>query len=194
MDRRGGTWKLLGAVIWAHRQELITVLYIAFLILVISSFLLYMVSVIGCLFKRTHANTHTHTHTHTHLHTCSGKVTLAILHTSFWLFFSIPDGERHRSEVDAKILSIRENLRLITQLREINAKVGGGGGSGGGGSGSGSSANKTRDFEYQVVYPIQGRNRHKKYGLSTLEGREKLYCHDYVMAQRFVNTTDLTVL
>ncbi|OQR77930.1 potassium voltage-gated channel subfamily KQT member 5-like [Tropilaelaps mercedesae] len=31
MDRRGGTWKLLGSVVYAHRQELITTLYIGFL-------------------------------------------------------------------------------------------------------------------------------------------------------------------
>ena len=43
MDRRGGTWKLLGTVIYAHRQELITTLYIGFLVLVFSSFVIYMV-------------------------------------------------------------------------------------------------------------------------------------------------------
>ncbi|XP_065323067.1 potassium voltage-gated channel subfamily KQT member 1-like [Gordionus sp. m RMFG-2023] len=43
MDRRGGTWKLLGSVVWAHRQELITTLYIGFLGLILSSFLVYLV-------------------------------------------------------------------------------------------------------------------------------------------------------
>ena len=43
MDRRGGTWKLLGTVIYAHRQELITTLYIGFLVLIFSSFVIYMV-------------------------------------------------------------------------------------------------------------------------------------------------------
>ncbi|KAK6187057.1 hypothetical protein SNE40_006305 [Patella caerulea] len=43
MDRRGGTWKLLGSVVWAHRQELITTLYIGVLGLIFSSFLVYLV-------------------------------------------------------------------------------------------------------------------------------------------------------
>ncbi|ESO85345.1 hypothetical protein LOTGIDRAFT_195888, partial [Lottia gigantea] len=43
MDRRGGTWKLLGSVVWAHRQELITTLYIGLLGLIFSSFLVYLV-------------------------------------------------------------------------------------------------------------------------------------------------------
>ena len=43
MDRRGGTWKLLGTVVYAHRQELITTLYIGFLVLIFSSFVVYMV-------------------------------------------------------------------------------------------------------------------------------------------------------
>ena len=57
IDRRAGTWKLLGSVIWAHRQagqlkttimsvfaqELITTVYIGFLGLIISSFLIYLV-------------------------------------------------------------------------------------------------------------------------------------------------------
>ncbi|KAL7636538.1 UNVERIFIED_CONTAM: hypothetical protein RMT77_013313 [Armadillidium vulgare] len=43
MDRRGGTWKLLGSVVYAHRQELITTLYIGFLGLIFSSFLVYLV-------------------------------------------------------------------------------------------------------------------------------------------------------
>ncbi|XP_037080357.1 potassium voltage-gated channel subfamily KQT member 5-like, partial [Pollicipes pollicipes] len=42
MDRRGGTWKLLGSVVYAHRQELITTLYIGFLGLIIASFLVYL--------------------------------------------------------------------------------------------------------------------------------------------------------
>ncbi|KAK3885939.1 hypothetical protein Pcinc_009872 [Petrolisthes cinctipes] len=43
MDRRGGTWKLLGSVVYAHRQELLTTLYIGFLGLIFSSFLVYLV-------------------------------------------------------------------------------------------------------------------------------------------------------
>ena len=43
MDRRGGTWKLLGSVVYAHRQELITTLYIGFLVLVFSSFIMFLV-------------------------------------------------------------------------------------------------------------------------------------------------------
>nr|CDP91627.1 BMA-KQT-1, isoform a [Brugia malayi] len=42
IDRRAGTWKLLGSVIWAHRQELLTTLYIGFLGLIFSSFLVYL--------------------------------------------------------------------------------------------------------------------------------------------------------
>ncbi|ESO01883.1 hypothetical protein HELRODRAFT_66265 [Helobdella robusta] len=42
MDRRGGSWKLLGSVIWAHRQELFTTLYIGFLGLISFSFLIYL--------------------------------------------------------------------------------------------------------------------------------------------------------
>nr|AAN63887.3 potassium channel [Drosophila melanogaster] len=42
MDRRGGTWKLLGSVVYAHRQELITTVYIGFLGLIFASFLVYM--------------------------------------------------------------------------------------------------------------------------------------------------------
>lgn len=41
-DRRAGTWKLLGSVVWAHRQELLTTLYIGFLGLIFSSFLVYL--------------------------------------------------------------------------------------------------------------------------------------------------------
>jgi len=43
VDRKGGTWKLLGSVVYAHRQELLTTLYIDFLILVFSSFTMYLV-------------------------------------------------------------------------------------------------------------------------------------------------------
>ncbi|XP_038658061.1 potassium voltage-gated channel subfamily KQT member 4-like isoform X3 [Scyliorhinus canicula] len=42
MDRRGGTWKLLGSVVYAHSKELITAWYIGFLILIFSSFLVYL--------------------------------------------------------------------------------------------------------------------------------------------------------
>ncbi|CAN0113801.1 unnamed protein product [Lampetra planeri] len=42
MDRRGGTWKLLGSVVYAHSKELITAWYIGFLALVFSSFLVYL--------------------------------------------------------------------------------------------------------------------------------------------------------
>ena len=31
VDRQGGTWRLLGSVVFVHRQELITTLYIGFL-------------------------------------------------------------------------------------------------------------------------------------------------------------------
>ena len=41
--RRGGTWKLLGSVVFAHRQELLTTLYIGFLVLMFSSFIMYQV-------------------------------------------------------------------------------------------------------------------------------------------------------
>ncbi|XP_017473578.1 PREDICTED: potassium voltage-gated channel subfamily KQT member 4-like [Rhagoletis zephyria] len=43
MDRRGGSWKLLGSVVYAHRQELITSVYIGFLGLTFSAFLVYLV-------------------------------------------------------------------------------------------------------------------------------------------------------
>uniref|UniRef100_A0A8C4WV90 Ion transport domain-containing protein n=2 Tax=Eptatretus burgeri TaxID=7764 RepID=A0A8C4WV90_EPTBU len=42
MDRRGGTWKLLGSVVYAHSKELITAWYIGFLALIFSSFLVYL--------------------------------------------------------------------------------------------------------------------------------------------------------
>ncbi|XP_063719594.1 potassium voltage-gated channel subfamily KQT member 1-like [Symsagittifera roscoffensis] len=41
MDRRGGTWRLLGSVIYLHRQELITTFYIGFLGLIFASLLMY---------------------------------------------------------------------------------------------------------------------------------------------------------
>uniref|UniRef100_A0ABD2WMZ8 Potassium voltage-gated channel subfamily KQT member 5 n=1 Tax=Trichogramma kaykai TaxID=54128 RepID=A0ABD2WMZ8_9HYME len=42
VDRRGGTWKLLGSVVYAHRQELFTTLYIGFLGLIFASFCIYL--------------------------------------------------------------------------------------------------------------------------------------------------------
>ncbi|XP_052762400.1 potassium voltage-gated channel subfamily KQT member 4-like isoform X2 [Mya arenaria] len=42
MDRRAGTWKLLGSVVWAHRRELLTTVYIGFLMLLFSSYLVYL--------------------------------------------------------------------------------------------------------------------------------------------------------
>ncbi|CAL8108194.1 unnamed protein product [Calicophoron daubneyi] len=42
MDRRGGSFKLLASVVWAHRQELFTTIYIGFLGLLFSSFLIYL--------------------------------------------------------------------------------------------------------------------------------------------------------
>ncbi|CAH8828411.1 unnamed protein product [Trichobilharzia szidati] len=43
MDRRGGSFKLLASVVWAHRQELFTTVYIGFLGLIFSSFLIFLV-------------------------------------------------------------------------------------------------------------------------------------------------------
>ncbi|KAM7408375.1 hypothetical protein PAMA_002205 [Pampus argenteus] len=43
MDHRGGTWKLLGSVVYAHSKELVTAWYIGFLVLIFSSFLVYLV-------------------------------------------------------------------------------------------------------------------------------------------------------
>ncbi|XP_062854455.1 potassium voltage-gated channel, KQT-like subfamily, member 2a isoform X4 [Trichomycterus rosablanca] len=43
MDRRAGTWKLLGSVVYAHSKELITAWYIGFLCLILASFLVYLV-------------------------------------------------------------------------------------------------------------------------------------------------------
>uniref|UniRef100_UPI00358F469A potassium voltage-gated channel subfamily KQT member 4-like isoform X2 n=1 Tax=Myxine glutinosa TaxID=7769 RepID=UPI00358F469A len=42
VDRRGDTWKLLGSVVYAHSKELITAWYIGFLVLVFSSFVVYL--------------------------------------------------------------------------------------------------------------------------------------------------------
>uniref|UniRef100_A0AAF5CT79 KCNQ potassium channel n=1 Tax=Strongyloides stercoralis TaxID=6248 RepID=A0AAF5CT79_STRER len=42
IDRRAGSWRLLSSVIWAHRQELLTTVYIGFLGLIFSSFLVYL--------------------------------------------------------------------------------------------------------------------------------------------------------
>ena len=43
VDRRGGTWKLLGSVVYAHSKELLTAYYIAFLALIFASYLIYQV-------------------------------------------------------------------------------------------------------------------------------------------------------
>ncbi|CAF1440137.1 unnamed protein product [Rotaria magnacalcarata] len=42
VDRHGGTWRLLGSVVYIHRQELITTLYIGFLALISCSYLVYI--------------------------------------------------------------------------------------------------------------------------------------------------------
>ncbi|CAL8295754.1 unnamed protein product [Boreogadus saida] len=42
VDRQGGTWRLLGSVVYMHRQELITTLYIGFLGLIFSSYFVYL--------------------------------------------------------------------------------------------------------------------------------------------------------
>ncbi|XP_051234876.1 potassium voltage-gated channel subfamily KQT member 1.1 [Dicentrarchus labrax] len=42
VDRQGGTWRLLGSVVFIHRQELITTLYIGFLSLIFSSYFVYL--------------------------------------------------------------------------------------------------------------------------------------------------------
>ncbi|GFY39249.1 potassium voltage-gated channel subfamily KQT member 1 [Trichonephila inaurata madagascariensis] len=42
VDRQGGTWRLLGSVVFVHRQELITTLYIGFLGLIFSSYFMYL--------------------------------------------------------------------------------------------------------------------------------------------------------
>ncbi|XP_067046676.1 potassium voltage-gated channel subfamily KQT member 1-like isoform X2 [Acropora muricata] len=41
-DRQAGTWKLLGSVIFVHRQELLTTFYLGFISLIFASFVLYM--------------------------------------------------------------------------------------------------------------------------------------------------------
>ncbi|XP_023698047.1 potassium voltage-gated channel subfamily KQT member 1-like isoform X1 [Paramormyrops kingsleyae] len=42
VDRQGGTWRLLGSVVFIHRQELITTLYIGFLSLIFCSYFVYL--------------------------------------------------------------------------------------------------------------------------------------------------------
>ncbi|KAM6950037.1 LOW QUALITY PROTEIN: potassium voltage-gated channel subfamily KQT member 1.1 [Lycodopsis pacificus] len=42
VDRQGGTWRLLGSVVFIHRQELISTLYIGFLSLIFSSYFVYL--------------------------------------------------------------------------------------------------------------------------------------------------------
>lgn len=42
VDRQGGTWRLLGSVVYLHRQELITTLYIGFLSLIFASYFVYL--------------------------------------------------------------------------------------------------------------------------------------------------------
>ncbi|XP_022520991.1 potassium voltage-gated channel subfamily KQT member 1.1 isoform X2 [Astyanax mexicanus] len=42
VDRQGGTWRLLGSVVFIHRQELITTLYIGFLALIFASYFVYL--------------------------------------------------------------------------------------------------------------------------------------------------------
>ncbi|XP_069021732.1 potassium voltage-gated channel subfamily KQT member 1.1 [Embiotoca jacksoni] len=42
VDRQGGTWRLLGSVVFNHRQELITTLYIGFLSLIFASYFVYL--------------------------------------------------------------------------------------------------------------------------------------------------------
>ncbi|KAJ8031925.1 Potassium voltage-gated channel subfamily KQT member 1 [Holothuria leucospilota] len=42
VDRQGGTWRLLGSVVFIHRQELITTLYIGFLMLIFTSYFVYL--------------------------------------------------------------------------------------------------------------------------------------------------------
>ena len=44
VDRRGGTWKLLGSVVYAHSKELLTAMYIAFLVLIFASYIIWQVS------------------------------------------------------------------------------------------------------------------------------------------------------
>merc|ERR1719361_1601102 len=42
VDQQAGTWRLLGSVVFVHRQELITTLYIGFLGLIFSSYFVYL--------------------------------------------------------------------------------------------------------------------------------------------------------
>ena len=42
VDRQGGTWRLLCSVVYIHRQELITTLYIGFLGLIFASYFVYL--------------------------------------------------------------------------------------------------------------------------------------------------------
>uniref|UniRef100_A0A8C6TJH6 IKs producing slow voltage-gated potassium channel subunit alpha KvLQT1 n=1 Tax=Neogobius melanostomus TaxID=47308 RepID=A0A8C6TJH6_9GOBI len=42
VDRQGGTWRLLGSVVYSHRQELLTTLYIGFLALIFASYFVYL--------------------------------------------------------------------------------------------------------------------------------------------------------
>ena len=63
MDRRGGTWRLLGSVIYLHRQELVTTFYIGFLGLIFASLLMYnlensslIVESVDGLYNLTHPN------------------------------------------------------------------------------------------------------------------------------------------
>ncbi|KAI3380276.1 hypothetical protein SNEBB_004902 [Seison nebaliae] len=42
VDRQGNTWQLLASVVYAHRQELIASIYIGFLIMVTTSYFVYM--------------------------------------------------------------------------------------------------------------------------------------------------------
>uniref|UniRef100_A0A8C4QXP6 Potassium voltage-gated channel subfamily KQT member 1 n=1 Tax=Eptatretus burgeri TaxID=7764 RepID=A0A8C4QXP6_EPTBU len=42
VDRHGGTWRLLSSVVFIHRQELISTLYIGFLGLIFSSYFVYL--------------------------------------------------------------------------------------------------------------------------------------------------------
>ncbi|XP_061618044.1 potassium voltage-gated channel subfamily KQT member 1.1 isoform X1 [Phyllopteryx taeniolatus] len=42
VDRQGGTWRLLGSVVYAHRRELIMTLYIGFLSLIFASYFVYL--------------------------------------------------------------------------------------------------------------------------------------------------------
>ena len=41
LDKNGSSWKLLGSVIYAHRKELITALYLGFLTLIFAAFIIY---------------------------------------------------------------------------------------------------------------------------------------------------------